>query len=83
MSGGALNHGYWRVEELAEDLQSELRIQGESLSPMVRARLEHLVAEAQVLALKARAAEWLLSGDTGEDTFNADWAQAEEQHGLN
>jgi len=68
MSGGAFDYAYSRTAQFADDL--ELRL-GDAAhhGPDVVARLTQLVIDARALSEQMRAAEWLFSGDIGQDTF--------------
>ena len=77
MSGGSFDYAYRRMMDFADDLRCKLAQQGMidegwaygTWEPAVAVKLEeisHLVDHAAKLA---KEAEWLYSGDTGEDTF--------------
>jgi len=77
MSGGSLDYSYVRVQTLAEDIQQQIdsnnvkndlgfsnEFSEETLSKMQQT--ENMLITVSKLA---KEVEWLLSGDTGEDTF--------------
>lgn len=67
MSGGAFNYAYRHVEFFCSEALSMESSAG--LSKAESQRIRMIVAECQRAAALMKAAEWLLSGDTGEDTF--------------
>jgi hypothetical protein len=77
MSGGSFNYEYSRMHEFADDLRERLTQQGQVVDgwkigtwePAVAAKLAESAALVDHAAKLAREAEWLYSGDTGEDTF--------------
>jgi hypothetical protein len=68
MSGGAFDYAYSRTAQFADDL--ELRL-GDAAQcwPEAINNLAQLVIDARALSQRMRAAEWLFSGDIGQDTF--------------
>ena len=77
MSGGSFNYEYSRMQDFADDLRERLTQQGQVVDgwkvgtwePAVAAKLAEIAALVDHAAKLAREAEWLYSGDTGEDTF--------------
>lgn len=76
MSGGHFDYAYSRVQGFAEDLSrdlhsdlSEIKLFVAELPEEVIAALEAILKEADAMAAKMRAAEWLFSGDTGPESF--------------
>ena len=78
MSGGSFNYAYMRVLDYAEELKRKLDYFDEvddyggtpyNFHPSVLKKLRGLEREARTLAAKMREAEWLYSGDTGEEWF--------------
>ena len=77
MSGGSFNYEYARMQDFADDLRERLTQQGQVVDgwaigtwePAVAAKLAEIAALVDHAAKLAREAEWLYSGDTGEDTF--------------
>ena len=85
MSGGAFNYAQHQLNEIAETI--ELAIQqnddtslnqygerrGRGYSPEVIERFRVAVKTLRQAYRMAHDIDWLLSGDTGEDTFIAGW----------
>lgn len=79
MSGGSFNYAYSRMEQFADELRNKLQEQGKDpqgygypnprWTTDVACKLATVAALADYVALLAKEAEWLYSGDTGEDTF--------------
>lgn len=77
MSGGSFDYAYARMHEFADDLRDMLSQQGQkkdgwevgTWEPAVAAKLAEIAAFVDHAAKLAKEAEWLYSGDTGEDTF--------------
>ena len=77
MSGGSFDYAYARMHEFADDLRNKLAEQGQVVDgwkvgtwePEVAAKLAEIAALVDHAAKLAKEAEWLYSGDTGEDTF--------------
>ena len=79
MSGGSFDYAYRRVEQFAEDLRAKIADNGKEndygekceFSPETIALLQSIVEDAERTAKLMKAAEWLYSGDTGEDDLSA------------
>ena len=69
MSGGSFDYAYLRVTQFADELQDKLTNDDHGLSPEAIDALTVIAAEARRVAELMRSAEWLWSGDYGEDTF--------------
>jgi hypothetical protein len=77
MSGGSFDYAYARMHEFADDLRDMLSQQGQrkdgwevgTWEPQVAAKLAEIAAIVDHAAKLAKEAEWLYSGDTGEETF--------------
>ena len=79
MSGGSFDYAYSRMSQFADELRNKLCEQGKDtqgygyLNPQwttdVACKLATVAALANYVALLAKEAEWLYSGDTGEETF--------------
>ena len=88
MSGGSFDYAYRRMHEFADDLRERLTQQGQVVDgwktgtwkPEVAAKLAEIAAIVDHSAKLAREAEWLYSGDTGEDTFMERVARIEEKN---
>jgi hypothetical protein len=87
MSGGSFNYEYARMQDFADDLRERLTQQGQVVDgwkvgtwePAVAAKLAEIAAIVDHAAKLAREAEWLYSGDTGEDTFTERVTKIEEK----
>lgn len=65
MSGGHFDYAYQKVNNFADELESQLdRFEGEA-----RDALRAVVITARYNARMMKEAEWLYSSDTDEDTF--------------
>lgn len=69
MSGGHYNYTYFRIMELAEDIQRDAEDEDQTLSEEMRAKMLEMAAELTRTAAKAKALEWYMSGDTLEADF--------------
>lgn len=78
MSGGSFDYAFYKISDFGEDLRHRLLSTDvsdwntefvQSLSPEVYQALVKIAEDAIELAVKARAAEWLFSGDYGEQSF--------------
>ncbi len=74
MSGGHFNYAYFHVKDFVETLEKDLGNPSEyewvgGLSKETISALKEIAEEAARMAELMRAAEWLFSGDTSEDTF--------------
>ena len=86
MSGGAFNYACRRVEDFAEDLRAKIANNGKEddygdklgFSPQTITLLQSIAEDAERTAKLMKAAEWLYSGDTGEDGFAASVAGKKE-----
>lgn len=80
MSGGSFDYAYGRTQQFADELKNKLderKITDEwgqrryDFRDDVIATLEDIHKLAEMAARMMKEAEWLYSGDTGEDTFMA------------
>jgi hypothetical protein len=77
MSGGSFNYAYARTIEFGETLRNRLDSQGDGISgdaqpvwkELVSVKLMTIAYAAQVTGAMMKEAEWLYSGDIGEETF--------------
>ena len=87
MSGGSFDYAYARMQDFADDLRERLTQQGQVVDgwkvgiwePEVAAKLAEIAALVDHVAKLAREAEWLYSGDTGEETFMRRVQEIEEK----
>ncbi len=87
MSGGSFNYEYSRMQDFADDLRERLTQQGQVVDgwkvgiwePAVATKLAEIAELVDHVAKLAREAEWLYSGDTGEDTFTERVSKIEEK----
>lgn len=79
MSGGSFDYAYRRMMDFADDLRNKLAEQGQVVDGWevgtwpaeVAVKLEEISHIVDHAAKLAKEAEWLYSGDTGEETFMA------------
>ena len=79
MSGGSLDYVYSRIEQASEEIKLRLAKQGnvdeewgfayETYSQPVQDELDKIAYSLYLAAKFAKEAEWLFSGDTGEESF--------------
>lgn len=74
MSGGYYTYAYFKIRELAENIQEDLEKEKKedednNLSEEVKAGMSKLILELDDVADKVKALEWFMSGDTGEEDF--------------
>jgi hypothetical protein len=81
MSGGSFDYAYSRTAQFADELENRLDTDSvdDGPSPAAVARLRRLVADARRVSELMKEAEWLYSGDTGEDTFLKRAAEIDER----
>ena len=79
MSGGSFDYAYRRMMDFADDLRDKLSQQGQVVDGWkvgiwpaeVAVKLAEIAVLVEHAAKLAKEAEWLYSGDTGEETFMA------------
>ena len=79
MSGGSFDYAYSRVLHFAEELKDKISNNNKEddyggkfgFSPETIALLQSIVEDSERTAKLMKAAEWLYSGDTGENGFAA------------
>ena len=80
MSGGSFDYAGYKVQQFADELANKLDERGNMCSdgwqepvwpPEVNAKLREIEQQARKVGRLMIEAEWLYSGDTGEDTFLA------------
>ena len=78
MSGGSFDYAYQHAARFADELRNKLAEQGKQdcdgwtvteWTPEVAARLGEIADIAERASKLMKEAEWLYSGDTGDDTF--------------
>jgi len=87
MSGGSFDYAYARMHDFADDLRDKLAEQGQVVDGWevgtwpaeVAVKLEEIAHIVDYAAKLAKEAEWLYSGDTGEETFMWRVAKIEEK----
>lgn len=68
MSGGSFDYAYCRVNTFADELSEKLDSETE-FEPEVIGKLRMIESYSRKAAMLMKEAEWLYSGDTGEDSF--------------
>jgi hypothetical protein len=84
MSGGSFNYAYSGVRSFCDELEIKIRQNGQSredknypgecypeYSPVTLVTLRQILAEAERVSKMMREAEWLYSGDHGEESFRS------------
>ena len=79
MSGGSFDYACYKAMQFADELRNKLQEQGKDPSGEgwpnptwptdVACKLAEIAAFADYVGALMKEAEWLYSGDTGEDTF--------------
>ena len=73
MSGGSFNYAYQKAQWFADDLEERLDVtvpeNGWTPEPETTKTLREIVKIARYAARLMKEAEWLYSGDTGDDSF--------------
>ena len=92
MSGGSFEYAYYRTMQFADELRNKLQEQGkdpsgggwpnETWTTDVACKLSEIAAFADYVGVLMKEAEWLYSGDTGEDTFAQRVREIEATRGV-
>ena len=80
MSGGRFQYDQYRIREIADEIQRYLDNQGKGIgsvwegtypiySDAVQEELRNAIKHLQIAYIYAHRADWLLSGDDGEENF--------------
>ena len=89
MSGGSFDYAYMRVLQFADDLAVRLDEfdkvdqwgdEPNNFEQATRDKLAVIEANARYTAALMREAEWLYSGDTGDDSFMKRVAEIQDGH---
>ena len=87
MSGGKFNHQQYALEDIAQTIQHNIDINdsrekdqwnnelGNHYSPEVIQRFKRAVVLLRKCSAMAHEIDWLLSGDSGEETFMKAWKE--------
>jgi len=87
MSGGHFDYNQYRIGQIADDIDGEIRNNdseelnewgdrlGAGYSEATIEAMEHAVYQLKVAQVYAQRVDWLLSGDDGEDTFHVRLAE--------
>ena len=87
MSGGHFNHQQYAFEDIAQTIQHDIDINdsnekdqfggtiGNHYAPEVIRRFKKAVKELRKCSDMVHEIDWLLSGDSGEDTFLKLWKE--------
>ena len=71
MSGGSLDYGYSKINQVIESIQDAL---GErELSEAIKSRMLALVEDLEKASNNAWHLEWYLSADISEEQMERDW----------
>lgn len=73
MSGGSFDYAYFKAQQFADDLECSLADPNfaKLYDPEVVRRMRCAVDIARQTAVLMKEVEWLVSGDTSDDTFIA------------
>lgn len=91
MSGGSFDYAYSRVQDFADELGAKLdnwnkkTEYGDALyefEPATLAKLREIERQARHVAALMKEAEWLYSGDTGDESFMERVRQIEAANAL-
>ena len=92
MSGGSFDYACYRTMQFADELRNKLQEQGKDPSGEgwpnatwtsdVACKLSEIAAFADYVGALMKEAEWLYSGDTGEDTFTQRVREIEATRGV-
>ena len=88
MSGGHFDYAYSRINDLADSIEKEIDQNqipdewgyAEGLSDETIIRMREIVDLLEMASKLAYAAEWLYSGDDGEETFTKKYEQISHEH---
>tara|TARA_R110000851_G_C12881758_1_gene546123 strand:- start:255 stop:545 length:291 start_codon:yes stop_codon:yes gene_type:complete len=83
MSGGAFYYNQYKIDDIANDIQTELDNQGKraettwdwedefhhTYRPEIQERFKEAVKALRIAAIYAQRVDWYLSCDDGEDSF--------------
>ena len=72
MSGGRFDYLQYNMARVADSIESILTASFE-YSYLTTLRLEQTVKALREASIMLNRADWLISGDDGEDTFNERW----------
>jgi hypothetical protein len=79
MSGGSFNYAYQGTERFADELRLKLVENPYEFELKTRNKLWEIEALVRYTAKLMREAEWLYSGDTGDDSFMQRVAEIESE----
>jgi len=92
MSGGSFDYACYRTMQFADELRNKLQEQGKDPSGEgwhnptwqtdVACKLSEIAQLADYVGALMKEAEWLYSGDTGEDTFMRRMNEIEYTRGV-
>lgn len=92
MSGGSFDYACYRTMQFADELRNKLQEQGKdprgegwplpTWETEVACKLGEIAAFADYIGALMKEAEWLYSGDTGEETFMNRVRQIEATRGV-
>jgi hypothetical protein len=92
MSGGSFDYACYKVLQFSDELKNKLEAQGKDLQhdgypqpkweSHVSDKLYEIAQLSEYVGLLMKEAEWLYSGDTGEDTFISRMHKIEENQNM-
>jgi hypothetical protein len=78
MSGGSFNYAYQGTERFADELELKLEENPYEWELKTRNKLWEISTMSRYISMLMREAEWLYSGDTGDDSFMERVAEIEQ-----
>lgn len=72
MSGGSLEYGYSKINQVIESIQDALESERE-LSEATKSRMLALIEDLEKVSNNAYQLEWYLSGDISEEHMELNW----------
>ena len=83
MSGGAFDYQQYRLQDIAEEIDLRISEPDHGYRPETVAALKDAVNFLRIAQVYAQRADWMFSGDDGEDSFHerlkSDLAKLEEE----
>jgi thioester reductase-like protein len=70
MSGGRFNYSQYRIEEIAEEIDTIIHNESDQFSHKTLRELKAAVSVLRLAYVYAQRVDWFISGDDGEDTFH-------------
>jgi hypothetical protein len=78
VSGGHFDYNDWHIDQIADIIECDIITSRQNLSPETINKLIECYNSLKLLSKRVHRADWLLSGDDGEDSFADFWEQDAE-----